>query len=318
VNKTGQDAAGRRAQPPTEAVDDSPTAVHSEQGRLSAVPPFDFAQSLAFIAGFSPAAGEQRVTATALTKALVVGDETVAYALTADAGTPGVRYTLYTQRPPAAQLRQAVLEQIAGFLSLDDNLAPFYAIGEADPVFAPVIRRLHGMHHVKFPTLAECACWFVLSQHIQMGIARAMKNRLVERYGGSISLHGTTYRAFPTFARLAEAGPTELATVIGNERRAASLRNVVAALSDADEQFLRTAPYEEAAGWLRRINGVGEWTASAILLRGLGRTEQLPPAVRPILSAMTKLYGPDATMAQIAERYGGWIGYWSLYLRAAA
>lgn len=42
-------------------------------------------------------------------------------------------------------------------------------------------------------------------------------------------------------------------------------------LDDVGENFLTTAPYEEAEAVLLSISGVGPFTANAILLRGLGR-----------------------------------------------
>jgi hypothetical protein len=47
-------------------------SAHTVAGRLTPAAPFDFAQTLRFAEGFTPARGEQRVTENTLTKAIMV------------------------------------------------------------------------------------------------------------------------------------------------------------------------------------------------------------------------------------------------------
>jgi HTH domain len=77
----------------------------------------------------------------------------------------------------------------------------------------------------------------------------------------------------------------------------------------------------------RDIQGIGEWSADFILLRGLGRMQQLhfTPATifeRRMSTAASRVYpsGPGRAlsgreMRPLAERYGDAQGYWALYLR---
>jgi DNA-3-methyladenine glycosylase II len=106
-------------------------------------------------------------------------------------------------------------------------------------------------------------------------------------------------------------------------RRAEYLQAVSIAFSGADEHWLRTAPYAEVAAWLRGINGIGAWSAGFILLRGLGRTDQLPSGEARLSAAASKIYGQGRTLSDqsihdIASRYGIWQGYWAHYLRVAS
>ena len=60
------------------------------------------------------------------------------------------------------------------------------------------------------------------------------------------------------------------------------------AFSVADEPWLRSAPYDQAAAWLRAIDGIGPWSAAFVLLRGDFQTPGDPvnrdvPAVLPQL-----------------------------------
>ncbi|GHO97809.1 DNA-3-methyladenine glycosylase 2 family protein [Reticulibacter mediterranei] len=295
-------------------------ALYSNTGTLTVTPIFDFAQSLEFMRGFSPTSDEQIVTNTSLTKAIMLGERCIAFRVE-DAGSveaPMVRYTLFSEEPLDEAIQKKAVEQISFFLSLQDDLKSFYAIAQQDEDFAPVLLRLYGLRQVKFLTLCEIACWSVLIQHRAMPIARKMKYALLERYGGSITVEGHTYRAFPAFEQLGEASEAEFADTIKNARSAHYLYEVVQALSRLDEHFLRTAPYDEAEATLRAIKGIGPWSANFILLRGLGRMERLAADMKPLQDARKRIYQPEVTLEQLQLRYGQYIGYWSFYLRNAS
>src|SRR6266508_4138566 len=76
----------------------------------------------------------------------------------------------------------------------------------------------------------------------------------------------------------------------------------------------RAAPYAEVEDWLRAIKGLGAWSATFVLLRGLGRMDQLPVGEARLGEAVAKVYGRallDTELAAIAERYGAYRGYWA-------
>jgi DNA-3-methyladenine glycosylase II len=294
-------------------------ALYSNTGTLAVTPIFDFTQSLEFTRGFSPTSDEQVVTNTSLTKAIMLGERCIAFRVedAGSVGVPMVRYTLFSEEPLDEGRQKEAAEQISFFLSLQDDLKSFYAIAQQDQDFAPVLLRLHGLRQVKFLTLCEIACWSVLVQHRAMPIARKMKHALLERYGRSITIEGHIYWAFPAFDQLVKVSEAEFADTIKNTRSAHYLYEVVQALSQLDEHFLRTAPYEEAEAALRAIKGIGPWSANFILLRGLGRMERLAADMQPLQDARKKIYQPEVTLEQIQRRYGQYIGYWSFYLRNA-
>ena len=191
---------------------------------------------------------------------------------------------------------------------------------EGDPAFAPVARRLRGYHQVKFLTPFENAAWAVLTQRNTMPIARNLKRALVERYGARLEVAGQSYWAFPEAWMLAQADPGTLYDLLPTLRRAEYLQAVAIAFSGADEQWLRSAPYADVLAWLRAIKGIGAWSASFILLRGLGRTEQLPSGEARLSATASKLYGQgrklgEQSIRDIASRYGPYQGYWAHYMR---
>jgi DNA-3-methyladenine glycosylase II len=296
-------------------------------GALTPAPPFDFDKTLDFLQGFSPTRDEQSLAARTLTKAIMVAGQPVVFQVrsTGSVEAPRLGYSLYSEGPLPAAALAAARDRLSFFLSLDDDLQPFYLIARADPAFAPEVQRLYGFHQVKFPTPFENAAWAVLSQRAPIPAARKLKQAVVERFGASLAVAGTAHWAFPEAGALAAVPPGELAALLHNERKAHYLSAVAGAFARVDEAFLRTGDYEDVLSWLRQIKGIGEWSADFILLRGLGRMRQLhfTPATifeRRMSSAVSRVYSPGRAltgllMRPLAERYGEWQGYWALYLR---
>lgn len=293
-------------------------------GTLPAVPPFDFIRTLRFLNDFTPAAGEQTVTDHSIVKALSVNRRAIAFEVSASGGAsaerPAIAYTLFAETPISPDEQHAAAAHVSRFLSLDDDLRPFYARAEGDDAFAPVLRQLYGLHQLTFLTPFEIACWAVIAQRQPMPIARRVKDALVRRFGPSVTVGSETYWAFPEPAALAAADPADLAAIVRNERKQEYLRAVIAFFAATNEEWLRAGPFDEVAAAIRGIRGIGEWSASFILIRGLGRMERVPAADRELAAAAGRVYGNGASLTPeqlqpLLDRYGPYQGYWTYYLR---
>lgn len=299
--------------------------LHTIKSTLTPRPPFDFSKTLDFLQGFGPTGNEQVVANGSLTKAVTLNGRAVAFELQ-NSGTieePQISYTLYSEQPLREEEQAAIADRICFFLSLDDDLQPFYQIGRADPSFAPVIERLYGLHQAKFLTPFEIACWAILAQRQPWRVAHHTKLALIGRWGTSITLPSGRYQAFPEPQQLAAVAPGELASVVRNERKVEYLRAVIQFFNAVDEQFLRTGDYDEVAAQIRSIRGIGEWSCHFILVRGLGRMERVSTVDQELSKAAAKIYNNGQTLApdemkKLLERYGTSQGYWALYLRALA
>jgi len=299
--------------------------LYTETGNITPTPPFDFAKSLNFLGSFPATQGEQIVTSQALTKAVYSQGQIVAFQLTSTgtSDAPQLEYTLFSHQPINDEVKSVVIGRIDFFLSLNDDLRPFYQIGREDSNFAPIVEELYGYHQVKFSTPFENACWAVLTQRNPRNMAQRMKQSIIETYGGSIDIQGKSYWAFPEAVRLVHVSEGELLAVVRNARKAEYLVAVIKAFNEVDEQFLRTGDYYEVETWLRSIRGFGEWSASFVMVRGLGRMENLPLTEKPLLDAVSRLYGHGEALtrtqiARIAEKYGSYKGYWAHYLRVGS
>jgi DNA-3-methyladenine glycosylase II len=295
----------------------------AHSGVLRPTPPFDFGHALRFLGGFTPTRGEQTLAPALMTKALVLAGQALIFQVQSSGQTerPRLEYRLWSERPLAPAVAEAAADRIAFFLSAADDLGPFYALGRDDPAFAPLVEQLYGYHQVKFLTPFENACWAVLTQRTPMAAAQTMKQALVERFGSTLELEEARYGAFPEAERVA-AGAAELPALLGHPQKARYLAAVAQAFAGADEGWLRGAPYAEAEAWLRGIDGIGPWSAAFVLLRGLGRMEQIPLGESALSQAAARRYAGGRTLSpaqlqRIAEPYGPWRGYWAHYLRIA-
>ena len=296
--------------------------MYTESGILIPTPPFDFDKSLNFLGLFMPTKQEQTITSHTLTKAISIDRRTIVFQLISSGTTesPQLEYTLFSAEPISEETQNAVVERMTFFLSLKDDLQSFYRIGREDADFDPIIEILYGYHQVKFLTPFENACWAVLTQRNPMKLAQKTKQAMIEKYGIQLEVQGIVYRAFPEAIQIAVANYDEILKLIGNDRRTEYLIATARAFSEVDEEFLKSAPDQEVETWLRNIKGIGEWSATFIMIRGLGRMEYLPLTETRLLEAASKVYGHGKELRReelkhLAERYGQWQGYWAHYLR---
>ncbi|HZU69727.1 MAG TPA: hypothetical protein VFA09_20810 [Ktedonobacteraceae bacterium] len=292
-------------------------------GALKPCPPFDFFKTLGFLNGFGPTVGEQALAPDSLTKAVTLNGHAVAFELhsTGTIEEPELAYTLYSEQPLSEAECATMTDRMRFFLSLDDDLRPFYEIGREDDAFAPMVERFYGLHQPKFLTPFEIACWAILGQRIPWRVAHKIKMAMVERWGSTITLPEGSYWGFPEPAQMAAVDNAELASVVRNERKVEYLRAVIQFFNEVDEQFLRYGDYDEVAAAIRGVRGIGEWSAHFIMVRGLGRMERVPAVDQELAKAAARIYNQGQMLAPsemqvLLDRYGEYQGYWALYLRA--
>lgn len=294
--------------------------MYNTSGTLKATRPFDLAKSIMFLEKFGPMRGEQELRGGTITKALMVNGQTMLFSVKQSSGLddPRVEFKLRSANPLEKTLSEDAAKRISSFLSLEDNLTPFYETArKKDPKFYPVVGRLWGFHHVKFLSLLEIASWAILAQHTPLSAAKKMKHALIERFGGGLEVDGKTLWAFPDYFCLKKTSFEELSKLTGNHRKAEYLCSFFSAYEKLDEKFLLSASFDEAKSWLMGIKGIGEWSATFILSRGLGRMERFPENLKSIVPEVSRIYGRVQSFQRIRKIYSDWLGYWLLYVWAS-
>jgi DNA-3-methyladenine glycosylase II len=287
---------------------------------LAATPPFSLSKSLRALGSFAPCAGDQAVAGGHVRKALAHprhpdGCVVVDVGPSPEGGC-GVTLIAYAESPLDDDETTAVEGWVRRWLGLDDDLTPFLTTAGADPPMAPVLRATAGLHQVRFGSLVEGAVYFTLTQRSTQWFAAARKRRIAAELGARGEVDGEVYVAFPALARLAALGADDLVTFGGNRQRAARLAEVLAGVAGLDEEWLRTGPYDEVRRALLGVRGVGAFTAHAILLRVLGRPDDVPLEMDQFVRVAAAVYGdPPPSGAELRARYGSQIGWWAYLSR---
>lgn len=269
---------------------------------LAPVQPFSFARTLEFARSFVAVRDDYAFGDDSLTLALPSRGRAVAVTITATAVTTA----------DASLVPRAV-----AFVGARDDLRALYRAAADDPPFQRVVELLHGLHHVRFPTLGEIAAYSVMMQRTPIALAATYKKRFLDAFGLRVAHGDRELRAMPDIGQLAELDAGAITEAIGHARKAATIVDVVRGVAALGEDFLVTAPYAQARDALLAIRGVGPFSAAAILLRGLGRMNELP-WMPSFDDAGRALYGSAFDRRAIERRYGDQIGYWSFYAKVGS
>lgn len=274
--------------------------------------PYSFAQSVRFLEGFAPAAYEGRVS-DQLKLAFTVdgGEDAVGVIVCSEGGV--VVGEVYGDADIAM-----VRKQVARILSLDIDGSGFAEVGGRDPVIRNLQERYPGLRPVLFYSPYEAAAWAIIGHRIRIVQAAKIKRRLAEELGSVIEIDGEPERVFPGPSRLEqlEAFPglfgrkVEWLRCLGRE----------AAESRLNADYLRSMDTGDALNELKKLPGIGDFSAELILLRGAGEPDYLPTNEPRLGRAVAMAYGLDEpptvagleALAELWRPYRTWV---SLYLR---
>ena len=292
--------------------------------RFTIVPkgPFSLAASIRFLEGFTPA---RYTPGPGDVLELAFGVEgswrTVGARVRQDAGEAGagpVTAEIVSPAEPGADLVAEVRPQVERILSLDVDGSGFAAVGARDPVVGEVQRRYPGLRPVGFWSPYEAAAWTIIGHRIRITQAAAIKARMAEQLGEPVSFGGRVVHAFPSPQRLAK-----LDTVPGLAgRKPEWLRSLALAALDGrlDAARLRAMPPDQALADLKKLPGIGDFSAGLTLLRGAGAPDAVPAAEPRLARAIALAYGLPGPAApgqvrQISENWRPYRTWVTLLLR---
>jgi len=225
---------------------------------------------------------------------------------------PDVRYSL-RHGDSSTESQRRLAQTLRKVLGLDVDPLPLQRIVEADRKLRPTALALRGMRPPRFAGWFEAFANVMPFQQLSLDAGIAIVGRLVERFGQHLEQGGHRFHAFPTARAVAEARLEALRKCGLSSRKAESLRNLARAIESGEltEDRIAAMNTNDALRALIELPGIGPWSASLVLLRGLGRLDVFPPgdvgAVRG-LSALMHL-GSTASLARRVERFGAYRGY---------
>lgn len=290
---------------------------------LTPRPPFSLGLTGGFQAYFQARAGADGFERGVYSRLLLREGRPLLLRVAQRGGAEGPRLVVRVTGPALDPSDGAfALEMARRLLGTGVDLAPFYRMASGDPLLGPLVERLYGLHPPGLPSVYEALVLAVTGQQVSSTVARAIRRRLVEALGPSLTLGGRRWHSFPTPQRLLEAGPEGLRALYLSRRKADYILGV-ARLALADHsplQGLESLPTGEAVARLTRIRGVGRWTAEWVALRALGRLDAFPAgdlALRRMLAPPGEGPLTEEEAREMARRWHPYEGLAVVYLFAA-
>jgi len=195
-----------------------------------------------------------------------------------------------------------VVPEVERFLGAFFDLEAFYDYAAGDAVLSRVATALAGFRPPILGDPFESLVSSITAQQVSLLAARAIRSRLVERYGVQ---HEHAW-AFPGRERIAGAEPAELVALGFSNRKAEYI--VGLARSDLDLDALAGLSDDAVKERLTALPGIGDWTAEWFLARHLGRPDAWPAGDLGLRKAVGRFYldGRDASVEEtraLGERF---------------
>jgi DNA-3-methyladenine glycosylase II len=225
---------------------------------------------------------------------------------------PDVQFTV-PHGNPSSSARVALGETVRRILGLDVDPEPLHQLAEAQRRLAPMGIALRGMRPPRFASLFEAFASVIPFQQLSLDSGVATVGRLVERFGGVLQHEGRRFHAFPEAPVVAGARVATLRACGLSTRKAESLRRIAAAIEGGElaEHKLSAMSSAEAIRNLTELPGIGPWSASLVLLRGLGRLDVFPPGDVGLARGLERIMHlpRGASLDPIVNRFGNRRGY---------
>lgn len=210
---------------------------------------------------------------------------------------------------------------IQNWFDLDTDLNAFYKQVQRDPILQPLTQSFRGLRMIRMPNLFEALCWAVLGQQINLNFAYKLKRQFAATYGTAISIKADTLYQFPSPEVIAGLDRDTLKQIQFSRQKADYIIGVARAFCDGllDEQKLQQSDFESVRQQLLALKGIGNWTASYILMKVFGDTSAFPIADVGLHNALKIQLGLDQKpsipeIRVLAESWTGWEAYATFYL----
>jgi DNA-3-methyladenine glycosylase II len=250
--------------------------------------PYNLVLSLQAAQAFSP---DKPADTSVLKLAIMIGDKPAVMHIKQASIDPPVLNVWSGQ-----SVREGLLKEAAKWVVLSElDLTPFYSISERHERLGQIVKRLHGLKHLRPATVFEMAVIAVTEQQISLAAAYRIRNRLVEKFGQMID----DLWLFPGPDVLAEASLQEVASCGLSSRKAEYIRDFARAVSAGtlDLDSIKGMDDDDARAFIEGQRGFGRWSANYILIRGLGRVDSVPSDDLGIRTIIGQYLGTGSRMS---------------------
>jgi AraC family transcriptional regulator of adaptative response / DNA-3-methyladenine glycosylase II len=212
---------------------------------------------------------------------------------------------------------QSAVQRCRRLLDLDaDPVAVDRHLGD-DPVLAPLVANHPGLRSPGAVDGAELLVRAILGQQVSVAGARTVAGRLAASVGDRVALAvsedpeqvaALPELLFPSAASIADVDPESLPMPMARRR---ALLGACRAIADGEVVIDLGVDRDDLSAVLRRLPGIGPWTAQYVSMRALGDPDVFMPTDLGVRHALERLGhdGSPAAATALAERWSPWRSY---------
>jgi AraC family transcriptional regulator of adaptative response / DNA-3-methyladenine glycosylase II len=267
--------------------------------RLGYRPPYDWSALLAHLSARA-LAGVERVTSVRYCRTWREGDAI---------GTVEIehcpeRHCLSVQlRSGRLAVLPRIVQRIRRVFDLDADVLAIHAQLASDAWLAPLLAARPGLRVPGGWDGFELGVRALVGQQVSVPAARQLGERLVRLCGSRVLLGGELTRVFPSAEQVAAADLSQLG-MPGARRQA--LQELARAACADPRLFEAEATLEQTVAKLRRVRGIGDWTAQYIALRAAREPDAFPASDRGLLRGAERCAGQSVSVRALAQRAERW------------
>jgi AraC family transcriptional regulator, regulatory protein of adaptative response / DNA-3-methyladenine glycosylase II len=210
-------------------------------------------------------------------------------------------------RFPRVQSLPAIISRVRRLFDLGADIETIDAHLSVDRLLAPLVAQRPGLRAPGGWDGFELAVRAILGQQVSVTAARRLAEQLVMSHGEPVSSEFVNdlrlTHVFPEAQYLARAKSIEVGMPAA---RRSALKELAAAAAADPSLFRPFGTIEEAIAKLRKIRGIGEWTAQYIALRALRETDAFPAADVGLLRGAELMDGARPTVPHLLARSESW------------
>ena len=221
---------------------------------------------------------------------------------------------------PNLKALPVIVARIRRVFDLDADVSAIGRHLATDPTLARLVAARPGLRVPGAWDGFELAVRAILGQQISVARASKLAGRIVAAHGDPLGLANapaSLTHIFPSAEKLAR---TDLAS-IGMPRARAAALNALAATVVADPRLFEPGcDLDTAITKLRRVPGIGEWTANYIAMRAVRDPDAFPAADIGLLRALEDESGRRPTPVELlrkAQAWRPWRAYAAIHLWAS-
>ena len=233
---------------------------------------------------------------------------------------PEVLCNIFSHEKLDVERKREFSSLISWMLSLKEDIRPFYALAQHDPLVKALIKDLYGMRRTRRPDIFPMVILAVTLQMAPIKRSDQMMNLLIREYGEKVTFDHKQISYWPSPERVATAPVKELRERCKLGYRAQILKGLAETISHGFPtlQMLEKISARDARAKLMELKGIGEYSADIITPHPGFALDVWSSKIFSLLLLRKKPESPRDVISKLRnlaeERWSKWKGYVFTYV----